>query len=204
MQTIIKTAYKTFLLAAATVLLGLVSSGVMADTSYNFTYTDSAYGGYPGPSASGIFTVDSTGLIIGISGTVSGSNGADGAINGLLYDSVYYNDNVLNYPGAPYYVTGSGVGFYTGSNPSGNYLGGNTSAANAFAIYWSLYPEPGPYYGMSSADNLSTGLGSMTVSPSAVAPEMNASFIPQVALMLACLFFLLGRKMENTESMLSA
>ena len=29
------------------------------------------------------------------------------------------------------------------------------------------------------------------------APEMNASLIPQVALMLACLFFLLGRKKES-------
>ena len=37
-----------------------------------------------------------------------------------------------------------------------------------------------------------------------VAPEMNASFIPQVALMLGCLFFLLGRKKENTESMMTA
>ncbi len=36
-----------------------------------------------------------------------------------------------------------------------------------------------------------------------VAPEMNASLIPQVALMLACLFFLLGRKKEVVEPMLA-
>jgi hypothetical protein len=36
------------------------------------------------------------------------------------------------------------------------------------------------------------------------APEMNASFIPQVGLMLGSLFFLMGRKKENTESMLTA
>ena len=36
-----------------------------------------------------------------------------------------------------------------------------------------------------------------------IAPEMNAAFIPQVGLLLACLFFLLGRKKENTEAMLT-
>jgi len=194
---------KKLLLALIASLLGVMSGLVMAQTNYNFTYTDSAFEGVPGPSASGTFTVNGSGLIIGISGTVSGSNGADGAINGLLYDSVYYNDNVLNYPGAPYYLTGSGVGFYTGSNPSGNEPGGNTDAANAFAIYWSRNPDPGPYYGMSSADDLSIGLGSMTVSPSAVAPEMNASLIPQVGLLLGCLFFLMGRKKEVVEPMMT-
>ncbi len=39
--------------------------------------------------------------------------------------------------------------------------------------------------------------------PSGAAPEMNASFIPQVSLMLACSFFLWGRKKENTEVMLA-
>ena len=37
-----------------------------------------------------------------------------------------------------------------------------------------------------------------------VAPEMNASLIPQVGLLLACLFFLFGRKKEVVEPMLTA
>ena len=37
-----------------------------------------------------------------------------------------------------------------------------------------------------------------------VAPEMNASLIPQIALMLACLFLLFGRKKENEDSMQTA
>ena len=37
-----------------------------------------------------------------------------------------------------------------------------------------------------------------------VAPEMNASFIPQVGLLLGCLFFLFGRKKEVVEPMLAA
>ncbi len=36
------------------------------------------------------------------------------------------------------------------------------------------------------------------------APEMNASLIPQVGLLLGCLFFLFGRKKENTEQMMTA
>ena len=40
--------------------------------------------------------------------------------------------------------------------------------------------------------------------PVGVAPEMNGSLIPQVGLLLACLFFLFGRKKENTEVMLAA
>ena len=42
---------------------------------------------------------------------------------------------------------------------------------------------------------------SLVVSASAVAPEMDGSLIPQVTLMLACLFFLMGRKKENVEPM---
>ena len=48
------------------------------------------------------------------------------------------------------------------------------------------------------------GAGVLTLSGGGAAPEMNASFIPQVALMLACLFFLFGRKKENTEVILAA
>ena len=36
----------------------------------------------------------------------------------------------------------------------------------------------------------------------AVAPEMNASLIPQVGLLLGCLFFLMGRKREVVEPMM--
>ena len=55
----------------------------------------------------------------------------------------------------------------------------------------------------SIVDYVNTG-GDLLHLSGSPAPEMNASFIPQVALMLACLFFLLGRKKENTELMLAA
>ena len=54
-----------------------------------------------------------------------------------------------------------------------------------------------------SANPDSAVYGSLLVASPNSAPEMNASHIPQVALMLACLFFLMGRKKENTEPMLA-
>jgi len=43
-----------------------------------------------------------------------------------------------------------------------------------------------------------------TRSTGGVAPEMNASLIPQVGLLLGCLFFLMGRRKENVEPMMTA
>ena len=63
----------------------------------------------------------------------------------------------------------------------------------------------GPSNSVSSAILFTSATWTPQSSPGGgVAPEMNASFIPQVALMLACLFFLLGRKKENTEQMMTA
>ena len=46
--------------------------------------------------------------------------------------------------------------------------------------------------------------GTSTFNLVSAAPEMNASFIPQVVLMLACLFFLFGRKKAVVETLLAA
>lgn len=63
----------------------------------------------------------------------------------------------------------------------------------------------GPSNSVSSAILFTSATWTPQSSPGGgVAPEMNTSFIPQVALMLACLFFLLGRKKENTEQMMTA
>ena len=44
----------------------------------------------------------------------------------------------------------------------------------------------------------------LDVSSGGIAPEMNASLIPQVGLLLGCLFFLFGRKTEVVEPLLTA
>ena len=51
-----------------------------------------------------------------------------------------------------------------------------------------------------AADNSNPGSYNLVVGGGGVAPEMNASQIPQVGLLLGCLFFLYGRKREDASS----
>ena len=85
--------------------------------------------------------------------------------------------------------TGSGRPEFliTGAESSGyNYIGGYSCRRGCSSL--------GQTFSLTISDPISGG----------GAPEMNASFIPQVALMLACLFFLFGRKNEVVEPMLAA
>jgi len=98
------------------------------------------------------------------------------------------------------------------ATPASNAQGGN------FA--YSIYTQPGGepdyidvmmvnisyagYFGNNIADDINPYAVATQVSGGGVAPEMNASQIPQVGLLLGCLFFLFGRKKENTEPMLTA
>ena len=91
---------------------------------------------------------------------------------------------------------------------------GQSPTANALTTNGSSYFWPHqPTFNSSVTFNIGGAVGpavqftSASWTPEAssgIAPEMNASFIPQVALMLACLFFLLGRKKEVVEPMLAA
>ena len=200
-----------------------MSSEISAQTYYNFNYTDN--GGIsgswigdpsdpssfydpgipPGPSASGTLIIDNGGNIIGITnGIVTGANAGNGSIQGLIgVGTSLNNDNKFISSGSPHYLSlNGGFAFYTGS------FTGDTSVPNAFLISITGYGSPA--YSMASGDGSSQGMGDMTVTltsapaGSGAAPEMNASLIPQVALMLACLFFLFGRKKENTEPMQTA
>ena len=63
---------------------------------------------------------------------------------------------------------------------------------------FSPYPSTGLYGALAQIDQ------PISYAVVSVAPEMNKSFIPQVALMLACLFFLMGRKKEKAEALQAA
>ncbi len=52
-------------------------------------------------------------------------------------------------------------------------------------------------YGNANYINSATEYSVAIASSGGVAPEMNASFIPQVGLLLGCLFFLMGRKKQD-------
>ena len=183
----------------ATVVFALgawMSVGVAQATNYNFTFTGEPDGDYSGV-ITGVFGVTGDSgsgyFITSISGNVSGFDYGNGAITGLIAPGGFENDNAF-YPNGPNYLS---------TTPgSGNYPFGvsfRTADSSFNLAYW-------PNGLVNAEANSYEPFGTLTVSlaGSGAAPEMNASLIPQIALMLGCLFFLLGRKKENTESMLAA
>ena len=204
------TSLKKLLLISITLLLGVMSGGVKAQTSYNFSETYTGIYTAAGNTyyVNGQFSTDNIGNITGWSnltfdtnptgfstatynGYMSvpvGNNGTYSALNGFNDASFSLTSASLLTPVNYYGETFPYFGVYLQLPQYGNNLYG-CSAVGCSEDFWQIGAGQGP-----------------TVTPfiSPAAPEMNASFIPQVALMLACLFFLLGRKKENTESMLTA
>ena len=182
------TLLKKLLLISITLLLGVMSSLASADTNYNFTFTGN------GGNATGVFTVNGSGnLIIGVTGSVSGFPDGNGFITGILPIGGFDNNNNAFTSIAPY-VSMSGTGFSTDSNYFNLYSMGTGSTD------WYLesqLPSLGfvGYY---------ASQGMLEVTAATVVPEMDASLIPQVGLLLACLFFLFGHKKEVLEPMMTA
>ena len=171
------TPFIKLLLALATALLGVMSSGAIAQTytttvngtSYDFTYI------------TGSFT-DNSALLQsqpwwGSESTATTFMTAVGVNLGFPADQPYGHGPYFTF--SQTYIPMFGYINYASMNTS---YGPDCCAA------------PGSSESVSYA--VATPAGG-------IAPEMNASFIPQVALMLACLFFLFGRKKENTEPMLA-
>lgn len=212
----------------ATVVFALgawMSVGVMAQTNYNFSETWNNFnigGSYYTETVTGTFTTDST--------VISGDNSyvITGWSNVRLSGAVTGNASYIEAPGSNSFYYGR----YNPSNNqfSDNFGGGYGSAYVVFGgsgftnisgtAYWRMNLKTlSTYYDPNTIDLLAICPGSSCLASSTIvatngpeqhyvsvsaAPEMNASFIPQVALMLACLFFLFGRKKENTELMLAA
>ena len=186
-----------------------MSAEVRAQTSYDFTATFN--------------NIDTLGNIL-LTGSVT-NFGEDG-INYPWGIASYSNFQVNGIPSNPiadlvggtiltngsYVING---GFSNDSDPT-------HSIGNYHLVYDVLYlsnrytvmittnsgPEDNKFFAYSSDFSTSVGYyGNSVVNASGgggAAPEMNASFIPQVALMLGCLFFLFGRKKDATEVLLTA
>ena len=177
------------LIASIVIVLGTwMSAGAMAQpTPYDFTFSSGVYDGqsysisYVGPTSYGadpsIFNVSNMAWW--------GDQALASAIAtqvGLHYGYV----DTYNTPGFAYTYVGS---------------------PGAGSVYLYSY-----YTGISSLNNVSL-FESVTTSfatgactggcGGGVAPEMNASLIPQVGLLLGCLFFLLGRKKEAVQPLLT-
>jgi ubiquitin len=156
--------------------------------TYDFTFSSNT-----GVSISGgALTVGKSNAIVGISGNVTGFSGAYTGLNGAIISLAPASygaspDNVFS--SIEPYLTNYGVGFTIDSNYSVEYLSYNAADSN--------------YMLVDSADPDSAMYGSLLVASSDSAPEMNASLIPQVGLLLGCLFFLFGRKKEVVQPLLT-
>jgi len=198
---------KKLLLISITLLLGVMSIGVKAQTNYDFTQTFNFYLG-GSKTFSGVFQTNSGSGDQAILGWSSLTFGPDP--NPLLNPAAAYVVSNVNYYPLGGYNAQTNV--FSSSDPSfPNYVLFNSAFSNGHGNNsWALSPQlnslgpcdnsncTGVYGGYESA-----GAAIITVS-GGIAPEMNASLIPQVGLLLGCLFFLFGRKKEVVEPMLTA
>ena len=219
------------LIASVVIALGAwMSVGVVHATNYNFTFTDSSSNSYNGSlSNAGGGYYDGTGFN-GLFAWCPNCGGDASTLEVLTITSASGNPFYL--PGLglggfggygpgqifPFNVTfdalnaqGNLISSYIASNTA--VVGFGTSPGSAFqAINVGTLASSFNIYPTSSQINadcicLNFGTTSDPIGPgraAGTAPEMNASFIPQVGLLLGCLFFLFGRKKENTELMLTA
>ena len=181
------TSFKKLLLISITLLFGVISDGVMAQTTnYDFTFSAGS-----GVSVIGSLGVDGSGVIQSISGVVSGTAYA-GNITSLLAPGDYLPypsvENMFS-PSDPY-LLGNGVAFSTNTGWFNLYLNDPTSP-----LPYTMWAGP------AGADNNAAYDGTMTVGG---APEIDGSLAPKVGFLLGCLFLMFGRKKQNTESMLTA
>ena len=178
----------------------VVSGAAVADTSYNFCFTGYyMYIGNVYETIDGTFNVVSGGngtsypyTVTSVSGTyrIGGTSSPSpqyGTILGAT-NNEYGADNWFNPSDPKNLVNNNGIGFYS------------TNGTTAFRIYAFDYSDGGS---LIYVDAFQGFPGAFTVTPIAGAPEMNASLIPQVGLLLGCLFFLLGRKKEVVEPMMT-
>ena len=147
-------------------------------------------------------------------------------VNGTNYDFTYFTGTYNDYRISKFNTTympwwesrtlntiafadavGNHLGFPNSNSTVGPYFASFIYDDNYsdLTVYASYYQLSGSSYNRSDLGmNQSFSYVTATVNSSGVAPEMDASLIPQVALLLACLFFLMGRKKHVVEPMLAA
>ena len=180
--------------------MALMSSGAMAQTNYDFTFT------FSGVTSTG--TATSTGADPSLPFSSISNLVSDGTpntypifpINGVYG---YANQSVggINSASVQFIVDAyQAFGFYQtiyATNTLG-LLDGGTGFTNVYtSLELAQANNPADAY-------ISVPIDSFNITLSPVAPEMDASLIPQVGLLLGCLFFLMGRKKEVVEPVLAA
>ena len=196
---------KKIIVTVTFALSSLMSVGVaLAQTSYDFTasFVEQSVSPYPNiityrgqantDNLGNITALNNVAFYQGTSLPISWNSITPGSFGGTINAP-----GSLNLQSEPQFVSGSYNFYFTDVSNGGGYIGTNYVNVVSFLGGTTLTsPILLPGY----ADKTLTGNVNVAI---AGAPEMNASFIPQVALMLACLFFLMGRKKETVEPMLA-
>ena len=196
------TSFKKLLLISITLLLGVMSAGVRAQTNYNFTETF-YLGGNP---------ANGTETLRGSFQTTTGS----GAQTILGWSNLTFGTNTnpsLN-PAATYFAspgswapTGTynpGVGFPSGGGGNEPVLLLQASTINSWGYYsWSVALTSNVITPCMSADcqdlgNWYSGQGT-TITLATGAPEIDGSLAPKVGFLLGCLFLMFRRKKQDLE-----
>ena len=179
------TSLKKLLLISITLLLGMISGGVMAQTYTNYDFTETNDGTYGDNFVfTGTVQVDtskSTNNVVGITNwnfvghqNNLATSDASGTVN--LATKEYAFDFYFYYPGP---------------SPSG------LSAASILSVANSSIYGPSINYG----DYYSS---SLTPSGPGGAPEIDGSLAPKIALLLGCSYLMFGGKKQNSEPMMTA
>ena len=180
---------KKLLLISMALLSGAMSASALADTGYDFSAN--FQGGSADALYAGTVWVDGGGVVTNFTNLSVGGTSMQGNWDGIGYVNPWApNGGTLTIP-TPINSSPSiySFGFTFNTGDSGAFMS-NVSLAS-YSV---------------SQDNNTAGNVSYIIptgtNPPDVAPEMNASLIPQVGLLLGCLFFLFGRKKETNHTIL--
>ena len=207
------TSLKKLLLVSITLLLGVMSDGVMASppttTNYDFSASLST-----GGTITAVFTADNSQTYY--SGTVNPftnvSSLVDNGSAAVAYSPYSSMDGGVTY--TQYGVLGINGNLHVGSsmiftNSSGQYVAlamnnfngvGDFTGTGSYGVYSTL--------GLAKA-SFATGGGPVGLTNvgwgvSSGAPEIDGSLAPKVGFLLGCLFLMFGRKKQNSEPMMTA
>ena len=206
------TSLKKLLLVSITLLLGVMSDGVMASpptTNYDFSASLST-----GGTITAVFTADNSQTYY--SGTVNPFTNVSSLVDNGSAAVAYFPYSSMD-SGATftqYGVLGINGNLHVGSsmiftNSSGQYVAlamnnfngvGNFTGTGSYGVYSTL--------GLAQA-SFTTGGGPVGLTNvgwgvSSGAPEIDGSLAPKVGFLLGCLFLMFGRKKQNTEPMMTA
>jgi len=173
---------KRLLLISVTLLLGVMSAGVVEAQTTTYTFSES-FGA--GSSIEGQVLFNNDGSLNSYSGVTFNNAGVTGISD---IDTSYMNH--VSAPGGVY--------------PAGDYFIAFqfTQASQPYSVEVSSagsYNHPGfIWYGADMAGIVVEGLTSSVLNS---APEIDGSLAPKVGFLLGCLFLMFGRKKQNTEPM---